>query len=408
MGVYVERVWIPSADGTASRRARRGGRYRAFIPDALGRVPVVLDSATVAAISDAERRIALLNARQPRSGRLAALGKFLLRAEAIGSSWIEGLKVNSSRLARAEAMRALGRPPADGIATEIVGNAYAMRMAVEQVAARAAIRLDDILDVHRALLAQSDFAHLGGVVRTAQNWIGGDGYNPLSAAFVPPPPEEVPALLQDLVGYMNENAASPLVQAALVHAQFEAIHPFADGNGRVGRALIHVVLRRRGLATAYVPPISVVLAARPDAYRAGLNAFAYDGPPNMAAAEAVRDWIDEFTAAAGQAAVAAEALATRIDEIVAGWRMRASPVRANSAADLLLEVLPGEPVLSAGEAATLIDRSPAATNAAIDRLTEVGVLAPITQHRWGRVFEARDVLDALTWFENAAAAISPG
>lgn len=395
---------MPAADGTASRRARTAGRYRAFVPDPLGIVPVALDGATLALVSAAEWRIALLNASAASSARLAALGTFLLRAEAVGSSWIEGLRVNSRRLARAEAMRALGRPVVDRAAAEIVGNVYAMRVAVDSVAGRPRIILDDLLELHRVLMAQSDHAHLGGVIRATQNWIGGNGYNPLGASFVPPPPEAVPDLLEDLVAYANADHASPLVQAALVHAQFEAIHPFPDGNGRVGRALIHVVLRRRGLAPAYVPPISLVLATRADAYRAGLNTFAYEGSPDAPASSvAVREWIDEFAAAALQAALGAEELDRRIGQLVAEWRQRAAPIRASSAADLLIEALPGEPVLSPGAAAALIGRSPAATNAAIDHLVDAGILAPTTQHRWGRVFEAREVLDLLTWFERAAA-----
>src|SRR5205814_5035823 len=119
---------------------------------------------------------------------------------------------------------------------------------------------------HRTLLSASPYADLGGVVRASQNWIGGSGFNPCAAEFVPPPPEDVDRLLADLVDYLNAEDVTPLLQAAFVHAQFELIHPFADGNGRAGRALVHVVLRRRGLTPAYVPPISLVLAPRKDAY----------------------------------------------------------------------------------------------------------------------------------------------
>src|SRR5439155_1398021 len=84
-----------------------------------------------------------------------------------------------------------------------------------------------------------------------------DAFNPGRADFVPPPPESVPALMDDLCAFVNRADLPAVVQAAVAHAQFETIHPFADGNGRVGRALIHVVLRRRGLAPRYVPPVSL-------------------------------------------------------------------------------------------------------------------------------------------------------
>ena len=102
-------------------------------------------------------------------------------------------------------------------------------------------------------MERSPTVDLSGVVRTTQNWIGGSSYNPCSASFVPPPPEHVEGLLDDLLVYINSDDHPALVQAAIAHAQFETIHPFADGNGRTGRALIHVILRRRGLAPRFVP-----------------------------------------------------------------------------------------------------------------------------------------------------------
>src|SRR5207245_2884923 len=168
---------------------------------------------------------------------------------------------------------------------------------------------------------------------------------------------------------LNGEDVPPVLQAAFVHAQFELIHPFADGNGRAGRALIHVVLRRRGLAPAYVPPISLVLATRKDAYVAGLRAFGYDGPPSAeAAADGVRAWLGVFAAAAARASADAERLGERIDAIVAAWRRRAAPVRARSAADRLLDALPGAPVVSVAAASKLIGRSDVATTAAVNRL----------------------------------------
>lgn len=116
-------------------------------------------------------------------------------------------------------------------------------------------------------------ARIAGQVRTSQSWIGGNDYNPCGADYVPPPPEDVADLLDDLCEAINDDRLQPDVQAALVHAQFETIHPFADANGRTGRALIHVVLRRRGVALSYVPPISAVLGAHRDRYIAGLIGF---------------------------------------------------------------------------------------------------------------------------------------
>jgi len=114
-------------------------------------------------------------------------------------------------------------------------------------------------------MEHSDQPDISGQVRTTQNWIGGNDFNPCQAAFVPPPPEYLAGLLEDLCLFINRDDLPGTVQAGIVHAQFETIHPFADGNGRTGRALIHVVLKRRGLARHLVPPISLALATRASA-----------------------------------------------------------------------------------------------------------------------------------------------
>lgn len=141
-----------------------------------------------------------------------------------------------------------------GEAVEVLGNIAAMESAVDLASRPEKFGLEDLCSVHRTLMDSSSVPEIGGIVRTDQNWMGGSSFNPCSAAFVPPPPEHVADLLRDLLEYINGDEHSPLVQAANAHAQFETIHPFADGNGRTGRALIHVVLRRRSLAPRFVPP----------------------------------------------------------------------------------------------------------------------------------------------------------
>ncbi len=154
-------------------------------------------------------------------------------------------------------------------------------------------------------------AQVAGTIRDRQNWIGGNAYNPGRADFVPPPPEYVKELMADLVAFVNRSDLPPAVQAAIAHAQFETIHPFADGNGRVGRALVHVVLRRRSLAPRYVPPVSLVLAADAKAYVAGLTAFREERPAN---------WILLFAQTLEQTAVKASELATRLAALQKMWR----------------------------------------------------------------------------------------
>jgi Fic family protein len=189
-----------------------------------------------------------------------ALARLLLREESVASSKIEGLEVGGRRLLRAEAARLLGEAPSDVTAAEVLGNVDAMAWAIRGVQESATITLAHLLEVHRRLLTGTRLEAYGGEVRQEHNWIGGSSYNPCSAAFVPPPPEMVPALLHDLVAFCNDDSLPAVAQAALAHAQFEMIHPFVDGNGRTGRALIHLVLRRRGLATRVIVPVSLILA----------------------------------------------------------------------------------------------------------------------------------------------------
>lgn len=246
---------------------------------------------------------------------------------------------------------------------------------------------------------------IGGVIRTVQNWIGGSSYNPCSAAFVPPPPEVIDGLLDDLLGYINGDDHPALVQAAVAHAQFETIHPFADGNGRIGRALIHMILRRRGLAPRFVPPISLVLATWPTDYIAGLTAYRHigapDGPGRSAGAGM---WLSTFATAANRSCTDAAAYAAKIDDLDTRWREQLGRVRANSAVELLLDVLPGVPVITVESAARLIGRSEMRTGNAINRLGASGVLRQrnVGRQRY-RVFEAADVVDLFTGIERASA-----
>src|SRR5258708_3190288 len=194
----------------------------------------------------------------------------------------------------------------------------------------------------------------GGQIRVVQNWIGGNDYNPCGADFVPPPPEFVPGLSEDLVAFLNSDGFPPLVQAAIAHAQFETIHPFADGNGHVGRALIHLVLRRRGLAPRYVPPISLVLATDSRDYMDGLTRFRYVGEQTSTqAGDGVSGWIARFGSATLRATEDARQIASDIEALEKRWRNQAGLIRKNSAADVLLRGLPSAPILTVSTAARL-------------------------------------------------------
>jgi Fic family protein len=211
-------------------------------------------------------------------------------------------------------------------------------------------------------------------------------------------------LLEDLCEFCNRDALPALAQAAIAHAQFETIHPFVDGNGRTGRALIHVILRRRGLAPVVVPPVSLVLATWAEEYVAGLMATRYAQPPDSPeAVEAVNGWLELFATATSRAVADAEAYERRVAEIQQRWRKRLGRVRADSAAARLIEALPGAPVLTVQSAAALIGRSEQAVNEAIPRLVEARVLKQTTLGRRNRAFEASELITAFTDLERQLA-----
>lgn len=319
--------------------------------------------------------------------------KLLLRTESIASSRVEGMQVEARDLARAEAFRQTGRKPGS-VALEILGNIDAMALAVENAAEAESFSVSEIEDVHRELMKDAPHNHIAGKVRTVQNWIGGNDYNPCGSDYVPPPPENVAELLEDLCDAVNREAISPLVQAALVHAQFETIHPFDDGNGRTGRALTQIVLKRRGVASSYVPPISVVLAKSKDRYIAGLTTFRQDG--------GIEPWIGQFAEATARAAHLAKRYLVAVQNLGAAWKqMLADSVnpRADAAAWKVIDILPAHPIITApvAEAATGLT-GPSIYNA-IRQLQKAGVLLPLSEQQRNQSWEAVGLFDLLARLE---------
>jgi Fic family protein len=400
----VKLKWTPNPASGLPRSARRGCDYEAYVPDLLVGRTFSLSGGTAADVADAERAVQRLNREASGLEDSEAMARLLLRAEAVASSRIEGLEVGSRRLLKAQLAAGIGDDPSDVTAHEILNNIEAMRWAVEPPTAVDAITVDHLLAIHERLLAGTRIEEHGGRLREEQNWIGGNSYNPCSAAFIPPPFERVPALLEDLCAFCDDDALPAIAQAAIAHAQFETIHPFIDGNGRTGRALIHVILRRRGLAPVVVPPVSLVLATWSQDYINGLTATRYRGEANsQEAIEGLDSWIALFAAATTRAVTDAESYEQRVAEVLETWREALGRPRADSATDRLLRALPGAPVITVQSAAALVGRSEQAINDAIPRLLAAGVLKQTTTGRRNRAFEAVDLIDAFTDLERRLA-----
>ena len=298
----------------------------------------------------------------------------------------------------------LGEGPSDVTAGEVLGNIEAMTFGISQVAPGGDLSGELVLETNRRLLEGTRLEEHGGKLRENQNWIGGSSYNPCSAAFVPPPPEYVPDLIEDLVTFCNDNSLPAVMQAAIAHAQFETIHPFVDGNGRTGRALVYLVLRRRGIATRVLPPVSLILATWAKSYIGGLTATRYRGTAaSTEASEGTNRWVAFFAEACARSVDDAFDFERRAADIEEEWRARLGQVRANSATDRLLHRIVGAPVLTGSSAATLIGRSFEQTNEAIRRLCLVGILHQITVGRRNRAFEAPEIINAFTDLERQLA-----
>jgi Fic family protein len=404
MAKVVRGRWITEPSTGLARRDRLSCDYEAYVPDPQAGRKLLLNGDTAADVADAERAIAVLDAQASTLVDTEALARILLRAECVASSRIEGLEVGARRLLRAEAALDLGEEPSDVTATEVLGNIDAMATAIRSIATGDPVTLELLLGFHRRLLTGTRLEAHAGTIRSQQNWIGGSGHNPCSAAFVPPPPELVRDLLEDLCRFCNDDAVPAVAQAAIAHAQFETIHPFIDGNGRTGRALVHFVLRRRGLATRVLPPISLVLATWADDYVAGLQATRYRGPASSTAAhEGINLWVARFAAACQRAVADATSFEERSKLLQDEWRAKLGSVRANSAADRLIHALPGAPIVTVSSAAALTGRTFKSANDAIARLADASILKQVNSGRRNRAFEAPDVIEAFTALERQLA-----
>ncbi len=340
-------------------------------------------------LTEAEGELRQLNDDPPRTQLLEAVARQLLRSEAVASSRIEGFELSHRKLAEA----AFDPEDTSVNARTVLGNVRAMDEAIRFASQRGDLTVTEIRTLHQRLFEGTRDAAIGGAIRDRQNWIGGRD-NPWGASFIPVPEDQVHGLLEDLCRFAARDDLSAVAQAAIVHGQFETIHPFADGNGRVGRCLIHLVLRRRGLAPHYVPPVSIVLAANYAEYERGLTAFR-DQP--------VEEWCAIFSRAVTIACRGAAELATRIEQLKARWREQAGSPRADSAAAKLIDLLPVQPVLDLRTVQDALHVSDEAARLGIARLESAGVLSEITKRKRGRAWESVGLFALLDSFERLVA-----
>jgi len=376
---YEERPWHSVQDEYGSRTQKRlaAGPYLAAVPAFIADQTISLDSELHALTEEAASELARFDAEVGQSA--APFASILLRTESASSSEIENLTSGARQIALAE----LGEhAPKD--AQLIVGNVRAMQAALslsESIDGHA------ILEMHRALLEQSN-PGIVGHWRDQQVWIGGGSLGPHTAQFVPPHQDRVPALMDDLFAFANRVDLPVLVHTAIAHAQFETIHPFRDGNGRVGRALIQSMLRGGQLTRNVAVPVSAGLLHNTSQYFDSLGAYRSGD-----IAPIVRSIAEASFAAVHNGRILVDDL-----EIVQGeWRGRIS-ARRDSAAHRLVDVLLRQPVIGAAAAAAQLGISTVNAQVAIDRLVDANILTQITDGRRNRIWLAKDVVGVLDEF----------
>lgn len=376
---YEERPWVRSGDEMTSRRAlrRMRGAYDAAVPPLIARRPVALDAEVLAAADEASHALARFDAR---IGEIVApFAAILLRTESASSSEVENLTASAKQIALA----ATGASRSSN-AQLVVANVRAMNAAI---ALSADLDEEGILAMHEALLQESA-PHIVGDWRHEQVWIGGGAWSPHEATFVPPHHDRVPTLMSDLLAFMARTDVPILAQAAITHAQFETIHPFPDGNGRTGRALIHSMLRRGGLTRNLTVPVSAGLLRDANAYFGALERYRAGN-------------INAVVLALAEASFAAinngSTLVTDLQQVRGRWD---DIVKARSDASVhrLLTLLLEQPVITAKMVSERLDISEVAAHGAIASLVSHGVITQTSGSQRYRIWQASEVLEALDAF----------
>lgn len=373
VGTEIEVIW-------------NGRRICAFVPALLIDRELTLDAPTAARAAAAATEVA--HAAQALDADYEPLARLLLRSEGIASSYIEGVTAPVVEVVLAEEQLGIVRNVA---AAWVASNLAAVTRAVTSAEGRVALSVETLCEWHRILMTGSPTPERYiGVIRSEQGWIGGS--SPLDAYLVTPPVSELSSLLEDLVAYVNRVDIDPVAQAAVSHAQFEIIHPFADGNGRVGRVLVAWVLTRR-LSLLVPPPVSVAIAADVAGYSSGLVLFRMGDHQR---------WIKWFADAVASGSRAQRELISNVKSMKLKWHDRLvagnRKIRSDAAVFSALILLPRHLVLTSAILSENLDISRKASLATLHRLVQVGILTEqgtVSSKRSGQpaaLFVSRDLL----------------
>ncbi len=388
------REWDREPARSASRRQRLSARgpYEAALPARIAAVRVEIGAGLQAEAEDAIREITRFDAEvtaiawrrgeqdgeQPAT-QLAPLASVLLRTESASSSEIEGITAGVKALALA-AIEGRAGPNAQLVTANVTAMQRALALADD-------ISTDSILAAHEALLHGHAYA-APGQLRTEQVWIGGNALSPHTASFVPPHHSRVRAGMDDLVAFVQRADLPVLAQVAVAHAQFETIHPFNDGNGRTGRALVHAMLRHADVTRRLTVPVSAGLLTDTAAYFQALTAYRHGD---------IEPIVGQFSNASFRAVDNGRRLVEELESVHQSWTERL-PSRRGSAARRLLPVLLNQPAVTVAYVQTATRGALSAAQRAVEQLEAAGILTRAGGGQRNRVWLATEVLAALDAF----------
>lgn len=370
---------------------RRSGRwittlegYRAFHPDPLP--PALTWSPQLAsALADASMLVGNLAGEGKRLSNPHLLIRPFIRREAVLSSRIEGTLATLGELLAAEAGAAVERSPDE--LREVANYVSALEYGIDRLKTLP-LSLRLVRELHERLMTGVRGSHATpGQFRRSQNWIGKPGATLNQAFYVPPPPDALGEHLAKWELFLHDRTQPPLIHAALMHYQFEAIHPFLDGNGRVGRLLITLLLCEREV----LPAPLLYLSAFFEATRADY----YDGLRHVTARADWEGWVQYFLNGVARQSEDALSRARRINELLEKWRNKLAGQPGTRVALQLLGLLSANPFLTPRGAERNLGLAYNTVVRAIGQLRDQGIVINTTEARRDRVFCAKLLLDIL-------------
>ena len=368
---------------SAGKPAHQAQGYTAFVPDPLP-PRIAWTDALVRSLSDADRLVGQLAGQGAQLLNPHVLIRPFVRREAVLSSKIEGTQATLGELLAAEAGVAVDRSPDD--LREVANYVVALEYGVKRLT-KLPLSLRLVRELHERLMTGVRGGHATpGDFRRTQNWIGPPGCTLANATYVPPSPDRLMECLGQWERALRDQHLPPLVHAALVHYQFEAIHPFIDGNGRVGRLLITLLLVERRVLPTPLLYLSAFFEATRDEYYRRLLAVSRESDWDT--------WLQYFLNGVARQAEDAISRAMRITQLLTRWRKSVAGSATKNAV-LLLDIVAENPFLTIKTAAKRLGVAFTTAQRAVDSLRRSKVLVERSNAKRDRVFCAQALLDIL-------------